>query len=173
MCRETWMKVEGLKNVSWCDSRKRRSSVNTTAYVTPRLLQNGCARAHTQCQVINRTGVWHRGGRWVLSCRMWLCVCVCTSWGVSWRSGSRVASRMAVCSGVRPCDSDSSSTSSCVEPRRRTKASSSCVWFSSAASASAITCRRGKSVKLSGLNLSSLNYDITASFAFFWVCGPF
>lgn len=81
-----------------------------------------------------------------------------------------MASRIAVCSGVRPCDSDSSSTSSCVEPRRRTKASSSCVWFSSAASASTITCRRSKSVKLSGLNLSSdlssLNYYITASFAF-------
>lgn len=74
-------------------------------------------------------------------------VCVRTSCGVSCRSGSSVASRMAVCSGARPCDSDSSSTSSCVDPRRRTKASSSCVWFSSAASASAITCRREGSVK--------------------------
>ncbi len=73
---------------------------------------------------------------------------MCTSCGVSCSSGSRVASRMAVWSGVRPCHSDSSSTSRCVELRRRTNASSSSARFSSAASASAITWRREESVNI-------------------------
>lgn len=72
---------------------------------------------------------------------------MCTSWGVSCSRGTSVASRMSVCWGLSPWASPSSSTSSWVEARRRTAASSSRAWFSSAASARDITCGRERGVK--------------------------
>lgn len=114
---------------------------------------------------VYRAGCRWMDRHWHVNGLLWafVCACVRTSCGVSCSSGSSVASRMAVWSGVRPCHSDSSNTSRCVALRRRTNASSSSARFSSAASASAITWKRPESVNImaSQCRLSSYTTVLT------------